>query len=127
MTAAITVGLLFAGGVFLLLSRGIVRIVVGFVLLGHGVNVLLLAAGGMDRRAAPLDGSDPAESADPLPQAFVLTAIVITFGVTVYLLGLARAGRSDADRAGSEDDRAGSEPDRRGADGDRGRSGRGSS
>jgi multicomponent Na+:H+ antiporter subunit C len=98
MTAAIAVGLLFGAGVFLLLSRGIVRIVVGFVLLGHGVNVLLLAAGGMDRRAAPLDGSDPAQSADPLPQAFVLTAIVITFGVTVYLLGLARTGRSDGDR-----------------------------
>ncbi|MFH0241259.1 sodium:proton antiporter [Streptomyces sp. HK10] len=92
MTAAIAVGVLTAGGVFLLLRPGLVRITFGFVLLGHAANVLLLAAGGPERRDPPLIGDgDPAEMADPLPQAFVLTAVVITFGITVYLLGLARA------------------------------------
>ncbi|MGY1709353.1 sodium:proton antiporter [Geodermatophilus sp. SYSU D00758] len=93
MSAAVAVGVLVAGGVYLVLHRGLVRVVIGFVLLGHGVNVLLLSAGGMDRRGLPLIGQgDPRAAADPLPQAFVLTAVVITFGITVYLLALARAG-----------------------------------
>lgn len=93
MTAAIAVGILVAGGVYLVLQRGLIRVILGFVLLAHAVNVLILAAGGMGRRSVPLIGqTDPADTADPLPQAFVLTAIVITFAVTVYLLALARAG-----------------------------------
>ncbi len=98
MTAAVAVGLLVAGGVYLVLQRNLVRVILGFVLLGHAVNVLVLAAGGMDRRGLPLIGrGDPASMADPLPQAFVLTAIVITFGITVYLLALARAGGPGTD------------------------------
>lgn len=96
MTAAIAAGLLVAAGVYLLLQRGLVRVIIGFVLLGHAANIIVVAAGGMRLRdAALLDGADPATMADPLPQAFVLTAIVITFGITVYLLGLARAGGDD--------------------------------
>jgi multicomponent Na+:H+ antiporter subunit C len=69
------------------------------VLLGHAVNVLLLSAGGLARREAPLGSApDPAQTADPLPQAFVLTAIVITFGITVHLLGL--FGADDDDQRG---------------------------
>jgi multicomponent Na+:H+ antiporter subunit C len=98
VTAALAVAVLTGGGVFLLLRRGMVRIVVGFVLLGHAVNVLLLAAAGATGRRPPFGTPDPAAAADPLPQAFVLTAIVITFGITVYLLGLAAAGRPAADR-----------------------------
>jgi multicomponent Na+:H+ antiporter subunit C len=96
MTAAIAVGLLVAAGVYLLLQRGLVRIAIGFVLLGHAANILLVAAGGMALRGEPLLGTDdPAQMADPLPQAFVLTAIVITFGITVFMLALARAGGDD--------------------------------
>lgn len=112
MTAAIAVGVLVAGGVFLILRSDPVRTILGFVLLGHAVNILLMASGGLVRRAAPLIGrSEPARMADPLPQAFVLTAVVITFGITVYLLGLVRAdplaaelegGRSGDDPAASE-------------------------
>ncbi|GAB2644546.1 Na(+)/H(+) antiporter subunit C [Nocardioides ginkgobilobae] len=94
MTAAIIVGLLVAGGVWFLAQPGLLRVILGFVLLGHGVNVLLLASGGLDRRRAPFVGDgagDPAALADPLPQAFVLTAVVITFGVSVYLLAILRA------------------------------------
>ena len=98
MTAAIAVGLLVAGGVYLILQRSLIRVVIGFVLLGHAVNVLVLSAGGMDRRGLPLIGrGDPAAAADPLPQAFVLTAIVITFGITVYLLALVRASSAADD------------------------------
>ncbi|MGY2004357.1 sodium:proton antiporter [Blastococcus sp. SYSU DS1024] len=109
MTAALAVGVLVAAGAYLLLQRGLVRVVLGFVLLGHAVNVLLVAAGGMDRRDVPLVGEgDPARTADPLPQAFVLTAIVIAFAVTVYLLALLRAGSGNGDRAAppTEDDAA---------------------
>jgi multicomponent Na+:H+ antiporter subunit C len=99
MTAAIAVGILVAAGVYLILQRGLVRVIIGFVALGHAANIILVAAGGMAQRGAPLlagaDEADRAQMADPLPQAFVLTAIVITFGITVYLLGLARAGGDD--------------------------------
>ncbi|KNE79096.1 MULTISPECIES: sodium:proton antiporter [Streptomyces] len=100
MTAAIAVGILACGGAFLILRPGLVRTTFGFVLLGHAANVLLLAAGGPDRRNPPLTGAgDRSEMADPLPQAFVLTAIVISFGITVHLLALARAEHLAEDRA----------------------------
>ncbi|MBQ1072992.1 NADH-quinone oxidoreductase subunit K [Micromonospora sp. C31] len=90
MSAAVAVGVLVAAAVHLLLQRGQLRVILGFVLLGHAVNVLLLSAGGLDRRAPAFDGAG-AEVADPLPQAFALTAIVISFGITLYLLGLLSA------------------------------------
>ncbi|QOC91066.1 hypothetical protein D0Q02_06365 [Micromonospora craniellae] len=96
MSAAVLVGTLVAAGVFLLLRPGHLRVVLGFVLLGHAVNVVLLAAGGLGRRTAAVHEVGP-DTADPLPQAFVLTAIVITFGVTVYLLSLLRRGTADPD------------------------------
>lgn len=92
MTAAIIVGLLTAGGTYLILQRGIVRMTLGFVLLGHAATTLLVAAGGVARRGVPLIGA-PGPAADPLPQAFALTAIVIAFGVTAFLLTLAFRGR----------------------------------
>ncbi|NED95807.1 cation:proton antiporter subunit C [Phytoactinopolyspora alkaliphila] len=96
MTAAIIVGLLVAGGVYLVLQPGLIRVTIGFVMIGHALNSLLVAAGGMGWRAVSFIGtSEPDQAADPLPQAFALTAIVITFGITVYLLGLARSGADD--------------------------------
>jgi multicomponent Na+:H+ antiporter subunit C len=98
MTAAAIVAILVAGGVYLVLQPGLIRVVFGFILLGHAVNVLLLASGGLAYRAVPIIGTgDPDRAADPLPQAFALTAIVITFGITVYLLALAKAGGDDPD------------------------------
>lgn len=103
MSGAVIVGALVAAGTYLILQRGLVRITVGFALLGHAANVLLLLAGNIGRRAAPIVGeSGPAATevatADPLPQAFVLTAIVITFGMTAFLLALAyRSGRAFGD------------------------------
>jgi multicomponent Na+:H+ antiporter subunit C len=78
---------LFAIGTYLILQRKLSRIIIGLGLLTHGANVLLITAG---RRGNPPiigTGAEPA-FADPLPQALALTAIVITFGVTVLLLAL---------------------------------------
>jgi multicomponent Na+:H+ antiporter subunit C len=88
LTMVVTIGVLYAVGVWLLLQRSLSRIVIGLAVLGHGANLLLLAAGG---RAGdpPLAGADPATTADPLPQALALTAIVITFGVSAFLLAMA--------------------------------------
>jgi multicomponent Na+:H+ antiporter subunit C len=85
---AATVGILYAVGVYLILQRSLSRIVIGIAILGHGANLLLLAAGGPAGQA-PFVGADPAVVADPLPQALALTAIVITFGVSGFLLALA--------------------------------------
>ncbi len=87
MTDPLIVGLLVAAATYLILQRGLVRIVLGLVVLGHGTHVLLLLAGGLDRRGIPFPGV--ADAADPLPQAFALTAIVISFAITAFLLGLA--------------------------------------
>lgn len=99
MTLALAVALLTGVGTFLIVRGGAVRLILGFILLGHAANLVIIAAGGTFRREAPLvDGGASLETmADPLPQAFVLTAIVITFGVTVYLLSLvARTARKNS-------------------------------
>ena len=96
MILAMTVGVLAAGGVYLLLQRSMVRAVFGIGLLSHAANFVLLAAGVSAWRAELLaNRTDAAVAADPLPQAFVLTAIVITLAVTVYMLMLAVLGNND--------------------------------
>jgi len=84
----VTIAVLYGTGAYLLLQRNLSRIVIGLALLGHGANLLLLIAGGRAGEA-PIVGGDPGPYADPLPQALALTAIVITFGVSAYLLALA--------------------------------------
>ncbi|MGD9997109.1 MAG: sodium:proton antiporter [Ilumatobacteraceae bacterium] len=85
---AATAAVLFGIGTYLLLQRKLSRIIIGLGLLTHGANVLLITAGRRGR--PPLIGEEGTESfADPLPQALALTAIVITFGVTILLLALA--------------------------------------
>ena len=90
LVLAVLVGVLFASGTYLLLQRTLTRVVLGLALMGHGANLLLLLAGGRAGEAPVVDGeTPPASFADPLPQALALTAIVITFGVSAFLLGLA--------------------------------------
>ncbi|HSJ90687.1 MAG TPA: NADH-quinone oxidoreductase subunit K [Ilumatobacter sp.] len=85
---AFVAAVLFGCGTWLLMQRRLTRIIIGIGLLGHGANLLLVAGGGRPGRA-PIIGADGAgEFADPLPQALALTAIVITFGITAFLLGL---------------------------------------
>jgi multicomponent Na+:H+ antiporter subunit C len=89
LVLSLVVGILFAGGSYLLLQRSLLRIVLGFVLLGHAANLVLLIAGG-PAGPAPLAGKvAPEEAADPLPQAMAITAVVITLAVTALLLALA--------------------------------------
>ena len=79
--------LLCSFGTYLVLQRQLTRIIIGLALLSHGVNLLLLLGG--RRGEPPVIGDVLAAYADPLPQALVLTAIVITFGVSAFLLALA--------------------------------------
>lgn len=88
LVLAVIIGVLYGTGVWLLLQRSLSRIVIGLAVLGHGANLLLLAAGGPAGNP-PIAGADPATTADPLPQALALTAIVITFGVSAFLLAMA--------------------------------------
>lgn len=96
MTIAVTVGLLTFGAFYLFSKRELLRVILGMVLLGHAANLAIIAAGGTDRRGLPFAGTSDVElQADALPQAFVLTAIVIAFAITVLLLALAVTGRAD--------------------------------
>jgi multicomponent Na+:H+ antiporter subunit C len=82
-------GALIAAGTILLLSRPLTRIVLGSVVLSNGVNLLLLATSGAAGRSPLLYRIEPGEMADPLPQAFVLTAIVISLALTAFLCTMA--------------------------------------
>lgn len=89
LTMALVLAVLYSVGFYLLMQRSLVRILLGIVIIGHGANLLLQLAGGPPGRA-PIVGSVPPEQmTDPLPQAMALTAIVITFALTTFLLALA--------------------------------------
>lgn len=87
LTAAVA-AVLFGCGTWLLLQRRLTRIIIGIGLLGHGANLLLITAGGPPGRAPVIGTGGDGAFADPLPQALALTAIVITFGITAFLLAL---------------------------------------
>lgn len=111
MILALTIGVLVAGAVYLLMDATFFRVVLGFVLLSHAVNLVLFAAGGSDRRGEPLGADlDPTVVADALPQAFVLTAIVIAFAITVYMIVLATTGDQSDDVVESDLDESGLDP-----------------
>ncbi|WP_031508928.1 Na(+)/H(+) antiporter subunit C, partial [Streptomyces megasporus] len=89
LTGAVVVGGLFAVGFHLLLQRSLMRLLFGFLVLGHATNLLVLLASGPPGKPPVLGEGQEAEAfADPLPQAMALTAIVITFGITTLLLAL---------------------------------------
>lgn len=86
---ALLIGVLFAIATWLILQRSFVRILFGFIALSNAANLVVLAMSGRpDGKAAPIIGADPGPLVDPLPQALILTAIVIGFGVTAYLVML---------------------------------------
>lgn len=90
---AILVGLFFAAGIYLMLSRHIIRILLGIVLFGNAVNLLIFTNGRITREVPPIipEGADviAGPAANPLPQALILTAIVISFSFFAFLLVLA--------------------------------------
>lgn len=95
MIIALTISILAAGGVYLVLQRGMFRLVMGMSLISHATNLLLLSLGIGKWRGEPFSTTPLDVAADPLPQAFVLTAIVISMATTTYMLALSALGRSD--------------------------------
>lgn len=81
---------LAAAGTFLVTSRSLSRVVLGFALFSHAAVIALLASGGPAGGPPIVDGAVRDDTANPLPQALSLTAIVISFGLTLYVLALAR-------------------------------------
>jgi len=79
---------LFACGVYAMLERSLTRVLIGFLLLGNAANLLLLIAMGAPGLAPFFGEVDKSDMSDPLPQALTLTAIVITFAVSAFLLAL---------------------------------------
>ena len=88
LTMSLVIGGLYAVGFYLMLSRSLMRVLLGVVVLGHASNLLLQVAGGPPGRAPMVGDVPPGTSADPLPQALALTAVVITFALTTFLLAL---------------------------------------
>jgi multicomponent Na+:H+ antiporter subunit C len=86
---AIVIGILFTAATYLMLSKSLLRIIIGTGILSHGAHLLLLTMGGLKTGAPPLLGEKALAYTDPLPQALILTAIVISFGVTSFFLVLA--------------------------------------
>lgn len=109
---AFVIGGLFAAGIYMLLRRSLVKLLIGLALMGHAANLLIFTAAKLTRGAPPVIGMDATvlepPFADPLPQALVLTAIVISFGVIAFTLALAfrvyrSVGTDDLDQMQSTD------------------------
>lgn len=90
---ASAIGILVAGGVYLLLRPRTFSVVIGLALLSYAVNLLLFAMGRLVTLRPPLISASATGYTDPLPQALVLTAIVINLGMTALLLALAVRAR----------------------------------
>ncbi|WP_447644443.1 Na(+)/H(+) antiporter subunit C [Nocardioides zeae] len=89
LTLLVVVAALMGTGVYLLLERSLSRVLIGLVLISNGVNIMFIVASGRAGTSPFVGSSDPADMADPLPQALVLTAIVITLGTVAFLLAMA--------------------------------------
>jgi multicomponent Na+:H+ antiporter subunit C len=106
---ALASGVLYAAGIYLMLRRRLAQLIIGLGLLSNGTNLLIFSAGGLTRSRPPVIPAGAVELAgpyaDPVPQALVLTAIVIGFGLLAFLLVLAHrvhttAGTDDVDEVG---------------------------
>ena len=90
---SVLIAIFFATSLYLLLSRQLIRILIGIVLLGNAVNLLIFTAGRITREIPPIipleANTTIAGAANPLPQALVLTAIVISFSLFAFMLVLA--------------------------------------
>lgn len=104
LTTLAVVAVLAGIGTYLILQRQLTRIIIGLALLSHAVNVLLVSTGARGEPPVVGEATNAALLADPLPQALVLTAIVIAFGVTAFLLALALRSRELTGSDEVEDD-----------------------
>jgi len=112
---ALTIGVLVAAAAYLLLARDLPRVLLGFVLLGNAANLTIFAAGRIGTMVPPLvEYGVPtlaAGAANPLPQALVLTAIVIGFGLAAFALVLVMRAYAEFGSAQAEDMDAAEGPD----------------
>jgi multicomponent Na+:H+ antiporter subunit C len=83
---SILIGFLYASGIYMLLRRSIVKMIIGLILLGNGVNLLIFLLGGITKGKPPLLSANAESFADPIPQALILTAIVISFGLQAFAI-----------------------------------------
>ncbi|WP_172195220.1 MULTISPECIES: Na(+)/H(+) antiporter subunit C [Saccharibacillus] len=107
---AVIVGILFAVGIYLILTQDLLRIVLGTSLLTHAVHLLLMTMAMLKTGSAPLLGRGAEDIVDPLPQALILTSIVINFGITAFFLVLSyrayqKLDTTDMERMRSESSR----------------------
>ena len=91
---ALTIGLLYAAGIFMILRRSLVRLIIGLILLGNGANLLIFLLGRITKGHPPIIPDDlyvlNEAYADPIPQALILTAIVISFGLQAFAIILVK-------------------------------------
>lgn len=107
---AITAGVLYSTGIYMMLRRRLAQLIIGLGLLSNGTNILILSAAGVMRGKPPLitpTTTHADQFADPVPQALILTAIVIGFGVLAFALVLAHrvhrsTGSDDIDTIGPD-------------------------
>ena len=104
LSLVVVIAVLFSTGTYLLLQRTLTRIVLGVGLLGNGVNVLILATGARQGDVPLVGAGATGAVTDPVPQALVLTAIVIGFALTAFLLALAWRGWTIDGNDAVEDD-----------------------
>ncbi|WP_019630749.1 Na(+)/H(+) antiporter subunit C [Actinomadura atramentaria] len=98
ITLAATGGALFACGLLLMMERSLTRLVIGILLAGNGANVLILSTGGHAGKAPIRGGHTRAPFSDPLPQAMILTSIVISLASAAFVFAIAyRSGRLTGD------------------------------
>lgn len=110
---AIVIGVLYAAGLYMMMRRNLVQLIIGLGLLSHGANLLIFTSGGLRKGGPPIipEGEKVLASlpADPLPQALILTAIVISFAVTAFALVLflrtyESVGADDVDELREDDE-----------------------
>jgi multicomponent Na+:H+ antiporter subunit C len=110
---ALVIGALYAAGLYMMMRRSVVKLIAGLALLGYGANLLIFTVARLTRAQPPLipEGleSPPPPFADPVPQALILTAIVIGFGLQAFALVLIKrvyqaVGTDDLDQMKATDD-----------------------
>ncbi|GIQ69100.1 Na(+)/H(+) antiporter subunit C [Xylanibacillus composti] len=104
----IIAGILFTVGTYLALSKSLLRIILGTAIFAHATHLMLLTIAGLKQGAAPLLGEQSGTYTDPLPQALILTSIVISFALTAYFLVLGyrayiELGTDDMDKLRGEE------------------------
>lgn len=110
---AIIIGLLYAAGIYMMLRRSLVKLIIGLILLGNGANMLIFLLGRIVKGRPPIieEGAYVLKDlyADPVPQALILTAIVISFGLQAFAIILVKraykvVGTDDLDQMNATDE-----------------------